>query len=158
MGSGASKLICPKDYDAKKFNMILKLYDRLDSNGDQIIENSELKDIANLHIENIKKFIINDSLQKKLDYEQKIIDANKMYNYQMNEMEINFKRKLGIIQNQKCSSIYNSNQKLKTLDGMNADDKCNTFLKVVSNKKHIDFWKFFEYMQDKTGDIKNIDL
>ena len=56
MGSAAStKLKCPKDYEQEKFAKILKLYDHLDSNGDQVIETLELKDIAKLHIKN--KFI-----------------------------------------------------------------------------------------------------
>ena len=55
MGSAAStKLKCPMDYDKEKFNIILKLYDHLDSNGDQVIETNELKDISNLHITNRK--------------------------------------------------------------------------------------------------------
>ena len=37
--------------------------------------------------------------------------------------------------------------------------KCQLFLNVVSEDgKHIDFWKFFDYMRNRTADIKNIEF
>ena len=59
MGSGASKsqLKCPKDYEPEKFKKILKLFDRLDSNGDQVVGTEELSKIADLHVRNkIRKY------------------------------------------------------------------------------------------------------
>ena len=56
MGSGASskkhRRECPEGYDNYKFKMILQLYDKLDSDGDNVVDISELKNIADLHIKN----------------------------------------------------------------------------------------------------------
>ena len=52
MGSGSSQLKCPNDYDRDKFDKILKLYDKLDSNGDHVVQTDELNKIADLHVRN----------------------------------------------------------------------------------------------------------
>ena len=47
--------------------------------------------------------------------------------------------------------------KINNLNNLTKEQKCLTFLKVVScDGIHIEFWKFFEYMKNRTGDIKNI--
>ena len=49
--------------------------------------------------------------------------------------------------------------KIKNLDKLEKKEQCQMFLNVVSEDgKHIEFWKFFEYMKDRTGDIKNIEF
>jgi len=56
MGSGLTKqkkqLVCPVDYDKDKFSQILMLYDKLDANGDHVVETKELEKIAELHVIN----------------------------------------------------------------------------------------------------------
>ena len=53
MGSGTStQLKCPSDYDTENFNKILRLYDKLDKDGDHVVETEELKEISDLHIKN----------------------------------------------------------------------------------------------------------
>ena len=53
MGSGASsKRMCPDNYDNNKFSKIIKLFDKLDNNGDNVVESSELDKISKLHIQN----------------------------------------------------------------------------------------------------------
>ena len=47
-----TKLVCPDDYDKDKFSKILKLFDKLDKNGDRVVETSELKEISELHVKN----------------------------------------------------------------------------------------------------------
>lgn len=154
MGIGASiKLNCPNDYDKNKFNMILKLYDRLDSNGDQVIETRELIDIANLHIENRMTFI-NDSLSN--DYQLKLNIEHNRYTTQLGELNRKYKKNIENINTTQIKKSDNLQNELTLLKNMSENDKCKTFLKVVSNGKHIDFWKFFEYMKGRTGDIKNI--
>ena len=51
------------------------------------------------------------------------------------------------------------NKDIQTLDNMCNNDKCQTFLNIVSSDgKHIEFWKFFDYMKNRTNDIKNINF
>ena len=139
MGSSVStKLTCPKDYDNNKFNMILKLYDRLDSNGDQVIETLELKDIAKLHINN-RKTEINKLKEKEV----------KDYEYNLNQ-EKNIEK---INNSHICRDVSLINQ-FNKLENMDEATQCQTFLNVVSNDgKHIEFWKFFDYMKTRTNDI-----
>lgn len=137
MGSAAStKLKCPDKYDKTKFNMILKLYDQLDSNGDQVIETLELKNIANLHIKNRQTELSTLKIKEKNDY-----------NYELEHAKLKYEK-----------NIEKLNKKITDLDEMTEKQKCQKFLKVVSSDgKHIEFWKFFDYMHSRTLDIKNID-
>ena len=160
MGSSAStKLICPKDYDNEKFNMILKLYDHLDSNGDQVIETLELKDIAKLHINN-RKTEFNKLKEKEVkDYEYLLNQERLKLEKDIEDLKLTHEKNIEKINNSHISrdvSLINQINKLENMDEMT---QCQTFLNVVSNDgKHIEFWKFFDYMKLRTGDIKNIDF
>ena len=62
MGSGISscspgEIKCPKNYDKEKFQKILMLYDKLDTNGNMVMEQEEFYVLANHHIKNKKEFI-----------------------------------------------------------------------------------------------------
>ena len=160
MGSSAStKLTCPKDYDNNKFNMILKLYDRLDSNGDQVIETLELKDIAKLHINN-RKTEINKLKEKEVkDYEYNLNQERLKLEKDIEDLKLNHEKNIEKINNSHiCRDVSLINQ-FNKLENMDEATQCQTFLNVVSNDgKHIEFWKFFDYMKTRTNDIKNIDF
>ena len=160
MGSSAStKLTCPKDYDNNKFNMILKLYDRLDSNGDQVIETLELKDIAKLHINN-RKTEINKLKEKEVkDYEYNLNQERLKLEKDIEDLKLNHEKNIEKINNSHiCRDVSLINQ-INKLENMDEATQCQTFLNVVSNDgKHIEFWKFFDYMKTRTNDIKNIDF
>ena len=64
MGGGISicspnngEIKCPKNYDKKKFQKILMLYDKLDTNGNMVMEQEEFYVLANHHIKNHCGFI-----------------------------------------------------------------------------------------------------
>ena len=160
MGSAAStKLVCPKDYDKTKFNMILKLYDQLDSNGDQVIETLELKDIAGLHIKNrqteLSKLIENE----QHDYRYLIDQANLKYEKEKIDLQIRYDQNVEKINNSHSRNDQSIRIKITNLNNLDDKNKCQKFMNVVSNDgKHIEFWKFFEYMKNRTQDIKNIEF
>ena len=53
--------------------------------------------------------------------------------------------------------ISGYNMEIGWLNRLEREKREILFLKKVSNKKgFIDFWKFFEYMKNRTHDIKNI--
>jgi len=159
MGSSASiKLKCPKDYDKDNFAMILKLYDHLDSNGDQVIETAELKDIASLHINNNITEISNLKIKENEDYKYKLGQTKLKYEKDKVELKLLNEGNIEKINNSKKIKDECIVTKIKYLNNLTEEQKCLTFLKVVScDGKHIDFWKFFEYMKTRTRDIKNIE-
>jgi len=160
MGSAAStKLVCPKDYDKTKFNMILKLYDQLDSNGDQVIETLELKDIAGLHIKNrqteLSKLIENE----QQDFNYLIQKAKLRYEKDKIDLQIRYDQNVEKINNSHSRNDQSIRIKITNLNNLDDKNKCQKFMNVVSNDgKHIEFWKFFEYMKNRTQDIKNIEF
>ena len=162
MGSGHSvvqKLECPKDYDEEKFKLILRLYDQLDKNGDHVVEQDELKEIAELHINN-RIMLLNR--EKKEEEEQKditITTAKFKQDQKIKEIKSKTKNKIEEANQLLESRKQKIDKTIEKLQNLSSDDKSKTFLKVVSyDNKHIDFWKFFTYMKDKTNDIPNINF
>ena len=160
MGSGASKkLTCPNDYDQEKFNMILKLYDRLDSNGDQVIETLELKDIANLHIKNRKTELSKLKLKEQQDYNYELEQARLKHEKDVADLGLIYDKNVETINNSHISKDAAIINRINELEQLCEEKKCQTFLDIVSSDgKHIEFWKFFDYMRNRTQDIKNIDF
>ena len=160
MGAAAStKLKCPKDYDKDNFNIILRLYDKLDSNGDQVIETMELKDIANLHIKNRQTELSQLKCKENQDYNYELEQARLKHEKDVSDLKLIYDKNIEKINNShkiKDETILN---KINDLGKMSEETRCQTFLNVVSKDgKHIEFWKFFDYMRNRTGDIKNIDF
>ena len=83
MGSGYSrqekKRVCPQDYDVNKFKMILELYDKLDENGDNVVDALELQDIADLHVRNRINNLKKLKTKEKIDLEKEISLVNVEY-------------------------------------------------------------------------------
>lgn len=158
MGSGASKqLKCPSDYDNEKFNKILILYDRLDSNGDQVVEADELHQIADLHVRNkigrLKEFIDKVEFEAKQKYEELEKEAS------FKIAAINSKLILDIQKhkNRKVADVKDAQNIIDTMQNMSKEKKAKKFKEAVSDKEgHIKFWTFFDYMKDRTDDIQNI--
>ena len=161
MGSGASKesiqLVCPESYQEDKFNKILKLFDRLDEDGDQVVENDELKCIAQLHIKN-KINLLNLNLQSnrvtfdsqnKLYLEKKrlaIEKVEKEWDNRICSYKTSYENEVKLLQS-----------KLTNYHNMKDEDKQEMFMNVITDDDNkIEFWKFFEYIKDKTDDIDNI--
>ena len=160
MGSSASvKLKCPKDYDENKFAKILKLYDRLDSNGDQVIETLELKDIAKLHIKNKKTELSNLIKSENQNNNYKLVQLRLKNEKEKNDLMLTYEKDVEKINNSHIMNDKTLITKIKDLENMEEKKQCDMFLNVVSKDgKHLDFWKFFDYLKDKTCDIKNIDF
>ena len=162
MGSGQSvvqKLECPKDYDEEKFSQILRLYDRLDKNGDHVVEQDELKEIAELHISN-RIMLLNK--EKKEEEEQKeitITAAKFKQDQKIKEIKSKTKNKIEEANELLETRKQKIDKTIEKFQQLSDDEKNKAFLRVVSyDNKHIDFWKFFTYMKDKTNDIPNINF
>ena len=159
MGSGASKsqLKCPKDYEPEKFKKILKLFDRLDSNGDQVVETDELVKIADLHVRNKIRKYKNYIEKVKNDTEQKIKELDHESTVKINQINSQLLLKIKKAKDKKTDDIKCAEYTIDILSNMSAEEKSKKFKDAVSDSKgHIEFWKFYEYMKHRTDDIENI--
>lgn len=160
MGSAVStRVVCPDDYNKDKFSKIRILFDKLDNNGDNVVESVELDKISNLHIQNQISDIEN---KKKLE----VFRRDKVDTFIFNES----KKKQNEIQKEMWDSKFKNdsfskselirfNMKIGSLKRLERKERESLFLKKVSNKKgYIDFWMFFEYMKNRTHDIGNIEF
>lgn len=164
MGTGASSAshqrVCPQDYEPEKFKMILSLYDKLDKDGDNVIDVSELKGIAALHIKN--NITRNQTeLTQNVSYKDKNlqlleVECEKKRKQVLAEVEAELNTKKREIEQHFQDKQSKLEENIRVLKSMDNGAKSDTFMSVVSEDKHIDFWEFFDYMKQRTGDIKNI--
>ena len=95
MGSGvSSELKPPKNYDKKNFQKILSLYDKLDSNGNMVIEQEELYILANHHIKNKKLLIQQEKMKNDTEIKSRILALNLKYENDKKELENNHKSQI----------------------------------------------------------------
>jgi len=148
MGNGGSikTYNCPNNYDNNKFLQIVKLFEKIDKNKNDILELNEIKEISCKDINN--KIII---LEKELDNEKRNLDNEiKRLNDKMNE-------KITELKKQKLNKEKTIKKKLEKYRNMNDEEKCKALIEKISfDKKEIDFWKFYTYMKDKTNEINNL--
>ena len=157
MGSGSSQLKCPEDYDKEKFNLILKLYDRLDSNGDHVVETDELKKIADLHVRNKIRVLKEENDKITVNTENEINYLNENAKLKIKEIQEPLKLNIENVKQRNNDKKNSNNKEIDSLQNMSEEKKSKKFMSAVTdNKGHINFWSFFEYMKNKTQDIKNI--
>ena len=157
MGSGSSRLICPKDYDEENFKKILMLYDKLDNNGDHTVDESELGGISELHVknqliklENMKQPLINKKhqgiLKLESELEMKIKKLREDIDLMKTQLNNNTAHQLKIIE-----------EDINNLNKLSIEERNAKFKNAITDSKdQIEFWKFFQYMKTRTDDIPNI--
>tara|TARA_B000000557_G_C20693993_1_gene408638 strand:+ start:330 stop:731 length:402 start_codon:yes stop_codon:yes gene_type:complete len=119
-------LCCPEGYNKEKFKVLLKLYDKIDKDGDQAVDIREISEISNLHIENrlLLLDIEKENAKKKYDYKILCIDDTKNRLKKLTQIEKN---------RMFCRAVTGS-----------------------ENPEKIGWDDFFNYMKDRTDDIPNI--
>ena len=162
MGSGASKthpvLQCPKGYDADSFKKICKLFDELDSDSNFGVSSDELTSIAKLHVENcqttLKKRI--EAKTKQLEFDLNDLDEDTKQ--RIAEIQATSDRKKDHLKKVHASWLQRIKGKIDWYANLDEDGREQAFMKVLKprDSQHVDFWTFFEYMKNRTGDIKNI--
>ena len=160
MGSGASKqLKCPNGYKKDNFQIILQLYDKLDKDGDQVVETEEIKEISKLHIDNKIRNLQKDILIEDQILQQKITKINFEKSQKSKKAEEDAKLNI-TSENIYCKNKKTQlNEKIKIYTNLSEEERCSKFMYAVTDSnKNIEFWKFFEYMKNKTDDIKNIEF
>lgn len=149
---------CPKDYDEDKFQKILNLYDRLDSNGDHSVDMEELTNIAKLHVKNqlTKLENMKKPLSDKIDQDIKILEQQLKIDIAKINNDFNNKKE-ELLQN-KSNQIIKLDDEIKQLNELSDENKAKKLKKAITDKNgNILFWPFFEYMKTRTNDIPNIE-
>ncbi len=158
MGSGvSSELKPPKNYDKKNFQKILSLYDKLDSNGNMVIEQEELYILANHHIKNKKLLIQQEKMKNDTEIKSRILALNLKYENDKKELENNHKSQIEKLKQKEKDDDAEYVKRLANIDLLTKEQKYEIFKSRFTDKKNnINFNMFFEYMKNKTDDIQNI--
>jgi len=158
MGSSSSQLKCPDDFDKDKFQKILSLYDRLDSNGDHSVDMDELKNIANLHVKNQLNMLENMKQPLSAKTEQDIYILEQQLQLDIKKLNNNFENNKKEILLNKLNQLEKIDDEIKQLNELSDENKTEKFRKAITNKDgNISFWPFFQYMKTRTNDIPNIE-
>ena len=159
MGSGVStKLVKPDDCDKEVWSKILKLFDRLDTDGTNSIEECELMGhITTLHTTNNIRRLINEKETYKLNilYEKEKIHSD--LERKINKLRKDAKQLIDELSEKNNTYTIQIDTSIKTLQDMSPEDKAKKIKSVMCGKKQsIEFWDFYKYMKNRTEDIPNI--
>ena len=164
MGSGISscnantgEIKCPKNYDKEKFQKILMLYDKLDTNGNMVMEQEEFYVLANHHIKNQKELILREKTKNKNDIQRNILMLNLKYEEEKKETEKTHNSKINRLESKEKTDDIDYNKRLANIDLLTKEEKYEIFKeRFTDNDDKINFTKFFEYMKTRSDDIENI--
>tara|TARA_B000000475_G_scaffold271284_1_gene268680 strand:+ start:5885 stop:6475 length:591 start_codon:yes stop_codon:yes gene_type:complete len=162
MGSGISKkntgqLVCPEGYDKEKFKQILYLYDKLDTNGDMVIEKEELFILTEHHIKNKQKILEKDKIIVENTKNQKLLAISLEYESLKKNLEKEYLKKKEKYENTEKEKKKEIDNTILSLNHLTKSQKYEIFKqKFCDNDNKLEFKLFFEYMKDKTEDIENI--
>lgn len=163
MGSGITKkevkkIECPDNYDRIKFEKILKLFNRLDKNNNNILELDEMKLISEKHNNNRIKLLENRIESEKRILELKINTLKSEKDKKIDNIKLDFCFKKNNIERDNKNIESEINKKIIILGNLDDKEKCKRLMDKISyNQNKINFWKFFTYMKERTDDIENID-
>jgi len=154
----SSKLSKPDDCSQENWKQILQLFDKLDSDGTQSIEDGELMgNIAILHVDNnIKRLEDNKrSFFTNMEFEKKSIKADLEIKIQKLRKEA--EDSIGYLDISQKEHETSTNVSIKSLNEMTLEEKSQKIRKTICGKKpSIEFWDFYNYMKTRTNDIPNI--
>tara|TARA_B100002019_G_C20861264_1_gene399416 strand:- start:74 stop:532 length:459 start_codon:yes stop_codon:yes gene_type:complete len=150
MGGGVSKnstkLSKPDDCNQDIWDKILRLYDRLDINGDNTLENEELIRISELHVKNLKNKI--EQLLENIPYVRDL---------EIEKIKKETALKIKNLNEDSSKKIENIKCELNELNELTKEQKAIKMKKAIKgNKTDIEFWDFYNYMKTRTNDIPNI--
>jgi len=161
MGSGISNcsqsgFVCPEGYDSTKFQKILTLYDKLDENGNMIIEEEELYILANHHIKNKRKMIEREQIKEESNNKGNILILNLRYEKEKKRLESEHKSDIKSCEENGIKQKDEYKKKLANIDLLTKEQKYEIFKDKFTRDDKINFNTFFEYMKTRTEDIENI--
>jgi|MEHZ01.4.fsa_nt_MEHZ011253832.1_2 hypothetical protein len=164
MGSGISscspnngEIKCPKNYDKEKFQKILMLYDKLDTNGNMVMEQEEFYVLANHHIKNKKELILQEKSKNTNDIQRNILMLNLKHEEEKKQMIKLYNSTIETLKQKIKTDDMDYNKRLTNIDLLTKEEKYEIFKeRFTDNEDKINFTKFFEYMRTRSDDIQNI--
>jgi hypothetical protein len=162
MGGGISscstgEIKCPKNYDKEKFQKILMLYDKLDTNGNMVMEQEEFYVLANHHIKNKKELILQEKSKNTNDIQRNILMLNLKHEEEKKQMIKLYNSTIETLKQKVKTDDMDYNKRLTNIDLLTKEEKYEIFKeRFTDNEDKINFTKFFEYMRTRSDDIQNI--
>jgi len=164
MGCRSSKvdscpvLECPVHENPEHFRKICRLFDRLDADSNLGVCTAELADVANLHVENRIRHLVD---QKTFKSQQCTADLARLVqeeNACLDNVRADFARKKTTVQAENRRDTERLAHEVKRLETLNPAGKSAEFMSVLKpkNSECIDFWCFYEYMKTRVADMDNI--
>lgn len=162
MGGGISscstgEIKCPKNYDKEKFQKILMLYDKLDTNGNMVMEQEEFYVLANHHIKNKKELILREKAKNTNDIQRNILMLNLKHEEDKKQMIKLYNSSIETLKEKVKTDDKDYNKRLTNIDLLTKEEKYEIFKeRFTDNEDKINFTKFFDYMRTRSDDIQNI--
>jgi hypothetical protein len=162
MGGGISscstgEIKCPKNYDKEKFQKILMLYDKLDTNGNMVMEQEEFYVLANHHIKNKKELILREKAKNTNDIQRNILMLNLKHEEDKKQMIKLYNATIETLKQKVKTDDKDYNKRLTNIDLLTKEEKYEIFKeRFTDNEAKINFTKFFDYMRTRSDDIQNI--
>ena len=151
------ELKCPKNYDKTKFQKILTLYDKLDTNGNMVIEQEEFYILANHHIKNQREIIVKEQVKNDTDIKSKMLMLNLKLENDKKALEDTHKKEIERLKQKEKADDDEYKKRLANIDLLTKEQKYEIFKQRFTDKENkINFKMFFEYMKTRTDDIQNI--
>ena len=122
-----------------------------------MVETDELKKIADLHVRNKIRVLKEENDKITVNTENEINYLNENAKLKIKEIQETLKLNIENVKQRNNDKKDSNNREIDSLQNMSEEKKSKKFMNAVTdNKGHINFWSFFEYMKNKTQDIKNI--
>ena len=151
------ELKCPKNYDKTKFQKILTLYDKLDTNGNMVIEQEEFYILANHHIKNKREMIVKEQAKNDTDIKSRMLMLNLKYETDKKKLEDDHNKEIEKLKKKEKDDDDEYKKRLANIDLLTKEQKYEIFKQRFTDKENkINFKMFFEYMKTRTDDIQNI--
>ena len=151
------ELKCPKNYDKTKFQKILTLYDKLDTNGNMVIEQEEFYILANHHIKNQREMVVKEQVKNDTDIKSKMLMLNLKLENDKKALEDTHKKEIERLKKKEKNDDDEYKKRLANIDLLTKEQKYEIFKQRFTDKENkINFKMFFEYMKTRTDDIQNI--
>jgi hypothetical protein len=148
MGGGISscstgEIKCPKNYDKEKFQKILMLYDKLDTNGNMVMEQEEFYVLANHHIKNKKELILREKAKNTNDIQRNILMLNLKHEEEKKQMIKLYNSTIETLKQKVKTDDMDYNKRLTNIDLLTKEEKYEIFKeRFTDNEDKINFTKF----------------
>ena len=151
------ELKCPKNYDKTKFQKILTLYDKLDTNGNMVIEQEEFYILANHHIKNQREIVVKEQAKNDTDIKSRMLMLNLKHETDKKKLEDDHNKEIEKLKKKEKDDDAEYKKRLANIDLLTKEQKYEIFKQRFTDKENkINFKMFFEYMKTRTDDIQNI--